>query len=78
MKIKNSPYNLRETFGYFKRNYLGPVFKNKALVEYAPTSFELNSNINPSIRIGFIGDIMDMAGRDLCMGDAVKAFFQGV
>ncbi len=77
MKIKNSPYNLWETFGYFKRNYLGPVSKNRALVEYAPTSFELNPGIKPSVRIGFIGDIMDMAGRDLCMGDAVKAFFRG-
>ncbi|MBU2646692.1 CapA family protein [bacterium] len=76
MKIKNSPYNLRETFGYFKRNYLGPVSKNRGLVSYAPESFALNPGIESVIRIGFIGDIMDMAGRDLCMGEALKSFFE--
>lgn len=76
MRIKNSPYNLRETFGYFKRNFFGPVSKNRDLVSYAPQSLELNPVIEADIRIGFIGDIMDMAGRDLRIGSGVKDFFK--
>jgi poly-gamma-glutamate capsule biosynthesis protein CapA/YwtB (metallophosphatase superfamily) len=76
MKIKNSPYNLRETLGYFKRNTFGPVSKNQGLVTYAPKSFELNPGINAKVKVGFIGDIMDMAGHDLSMGACVKEFFQ--
>ncbi|MBU2515697.1 CapA family protein [bacterium] len=76
MKIKNSPYNLKETFGYFKRNFLGPVTKNRGLVKYCPQFNQLNSGVHPQITIGFIGDIMDMAGRSLRIGDGVRQFVQ--
>ncbi len=75
MKIKNSPYNLRESLGYLKRNTFGPVSKNQGLVRYAPKSFELNPNIDSKVRVGFIGDIMDMAGYDLSLDAGVKEFF---
>lgn len=76
MKIKNSPYNLTETFGYFKRNFFGPVNKNRGLVEYCPQFFRLNEGIQPGIKIAFIGDIMDMAGRSLHIGAEVRQFVE--
>lgn len=74
MRIKNSPYNLRETLGYFKRNYLGPVTKNRGLVSYCPQQLELNRGVQRQLKIAFIGDIMDMAGRHLQMGEGIKHF----
>jgi len=74
MKIKNSPYNLTETFGYFKRNFFGPVTKNRGLVEYCPQFYELNKDVQPRVEVAFIGDVMDMAGRSLHIGDEVKRF----
>ncbi len=74
MKIKNSPYNLRETLGYFKRNFFGPVTKNRGLVDYCPQQCELNTNVQQQYKIAFIGDIMDMADRQLHIGDGVKDF----
>jgi hypothetical protein len=74
MRIKNSPYNLKETLGYFKRNYLGPVARNRGLVEYCPQNLELNPMVQPNCKIAFIGDIMDMWGRHLRIGDRLKRF----
>ncbi len=74
MKIKNSPYNLTETLGYFKRNFFGPVTKNRGLVTYAPQICVLDSEIQPECQTAFIGDIMDMAGRRLHIGNRLKQF----
>jgi Bacterial capsule synthesis protein PGA_cap len=76
MKIRHSPYNLRETLGYFKRNFLGPVTKNHGLVDYCPQQCELNSIAEPKWKIGFIGDIMDMAGHKLRIGDSLKQYLK--
>ncbi len=74
MKIKNSPYNLRETLGYFKRNFLGPVAKNRGLVRYCRQCCQLNPGIQPQYKIAFIGDVMDMKGRRLRTGTRIKQF----
>jgi len=76
MKIPNSPYNLRETLGYFKRNFFGPVSRNRFLTNYAPAQFELNPGVSRKLRIGFIGDIMDMAGRNLRVGKQLTDFLR--
>lgn len=74
MKIKNSPYNLRESLGYLKRNFFGPVSKNRGLVDYCQQKCILDDPVLPQYRIAFVGDIMDMAGRRLQIGEGLKQF----
>jgi len=77
--IKNNPYNLtgiKEILGYFIRNSFGPAYKNKGIVKDSPKSFRLNENITPKYSIAFIGDIMDMAGRNEAVSMNIKQFFQ--
>ncbi len=74
--LKNSPFNLKETLGYFIRNSFGPSYKNKGIVKHNPQSFCLNENTIPKCRIAFIGDIMDMAGKNASVSKNIKQFVQ--
>jgi len=74
--LKNSPFNIKETLGYFIRNSFGPSYKNKGIVKCNPQSFCLNENIVPKYRIAFIGDIMDMAGKNARVSKNFKQFVQ--
>ncbi len=74
LKYIASPYNLKETLGWFKRNYFGVSKKNKNIVKNIPNSHVLNENITPKYKIAFIGDIMDMIGKDLIIGQTLKDF----
>ncbi len=74
--LKNSPFDLKETLGYFIRNSFGPSYKNKDIVKYNPQSFCLNENTTPKFRIAFIGDIMDMAGKNASVSKSIKQFVQ--
>ena len=77
MKIKNSPYNLIESIGYLKRNHFGiNTRKNRGIASYCEKSFTLNPGINPQVRIAFIGDMMDMAGKNISFGKDIKAFIK--
>jgi len=74
--LKNSPFSFKETLGYFIRNSYGPSYKNKDIVKYNPQSFCLNENVVPEYRVAFIGDIMDMAGRNETVSENIKQFVQ--
>ena len=74
--IKNSPYNVWELMGYFKRNSFGPSYKNEGIVKWSPKSFCLNRKIVPKIKIALIGDIMDMDGKNLNISKNIKRFIQ--
>lgn len=74
--LKNSPFNFKETLGYFIRNSFGPSYKNKDIVKYNPQSFCLNKNVVPEYRVAFIGDIMDMAGKNATVSENIKQFVQ--
>ncbi len=71
-----TPYNLKETLGWFKRNYFGVTRKNRGLVKPLPRSFTLNKNVISKYSLAFIGDIMDMNGKNLVIGQALKGFIQ--
>ncbi len=74
--LKNSPFNFKETLGYFIRNSFGPSYRNKGIVETSPQSFFLNENVIPKYRVAFIGDIMDMAGKKARVSENIKEFVQ--
>ncbi|MDM8554686.1 CapA family protein [Desulfococcaceae bacterium HSG7] len=74
--IKYSPYNLKEILGCFIRNSFGLSYKNKGIVKYSPQSFCVNENTIPKFRIAFIGDIMDMAGKNETVSKNIKLFVQ--
>lgn len=69
-----SPYNLKETLGYFIRNFIGPSVKNKGIVEYIPSSYILNEGVIPKYNVAFIGDIMDMRGKSEIISENLKEF----
>ncbi len=69
-----SPYNFKETLGWFRRNFFGVTRKNKDIVTPIPKNFTLNENVTPKYSIAFIGDIMDMNGMNLVIGQALKDF----
>ena len=71
-----SPYNLKETLGWFKRNYLGVSKKNRNIVKSIPNHHILNDKIAPKYSIAFIGDIMDMNKKNLVIGDKLKEFIK--
>jgi hypothetical protein len=70
----NSPYPLRETLGWLWRNAVGPNRKNEGNVEFTPRISILNS-IKKNIRIGIIGDIMDLGGKSFQISEKLKNFF---
>lgn len=74
--LKNSPFSFKETLGYFIRNSYGPSYKNKDIVKYNLQSFCLNENVVPEYRVAFIGDIMDMAGKNETVSENIKQFVQ--
>jgi len=74
--IKYNPYNLKDLLGCFIRNSFGPGYRNKGIVKDSPKSFRVNKNITPKYSIAFIGDIMDMAGRNEAVSMNIKQFFQ--
>ncbi|MHA1673428.1 MAG: CapA family protein [Promethearchaeota archaeon] len=76
LKYIATPYNLKETLGWFRRNFFGVCRKNRDLVKTLPRNFVLNKNVNPKYSLAFIGDIMDMNGKNLFISRALKDFIQ--
>lgn len=74
-KIISTPYNLRETFGWLVRNGFGPSKRNPGQVQFVAHHTEVNL-IEKQFRVGFIGDIMDMHGKELDIAPNLKDFFQ--
>ena len=75
-EIKYFPYSFWEELGYYLRNSFGPSFNNHGICEWSPKTFCLNSRIQPIIKTAFIGDIMDMAGKNLYISHNIKQFIQ--
>ncbi len=68
-----SPYSLREGIGCVWRN-LFPNWSNPRRLEFCPQVMQRHAGTE-LLRIGFIGDIMDIAGHPLQLDDSVPAFF---
>lgn len=78
-KIKRiaTPYDKKETWRIILKNAFGVDTKrNKNIVEYIPKKLKLNDIIKPKLRLGVIGDIMDMNRYIWIPGDDLKAFFK--
>ncbi|MHA1284921.1 MAG: CapA family protein [Promethearchaeota archaeon] len=70
------PYSLKEGIGWLYRYYRGPKIKNEGNIQYIPSDFILNE-IKPLLALTFIGDIMELADRDLIIDESVKDFAKG-
>jgi hypothetical protein len=70
-----TPYNVRETLGWAWRNVWGVRKSNPCEVEPLPHRSVMNP-VQPSMKLCFIGDIMDMRGYQLAIAADVKEFIQ--
>lgn len=78
-KIKKiaTPYDKKETLGILWRNAFGINTKrNRNIVEYVSNKIRLNENLNSKIRIGFVGDIMEMNKNIWVPSSLLKKFFE--
>ncbi|MHA1266019.1 MAG: CapA family protein [Candidatus Helarchaeota archaeon] len=71
------PYNFAETMSWLKNNLFGPSRKFKKLTRFLPQKCVLNP-ITPQLKLGFLGDIMQMKRKKLQIGSSVKDFLRGV
>jgi hypothetical protein len=71
------PYPFKESVGVIWRNLAGPRRSNPCRTEFIPQHWKSSKSfdISNSITIGFIGDIMDMEGRQLTINPDVSTFF---
>ena len=73
--LLGEPYNLRETIGWLWRNVRGVQKSNPCGIRPLPQRSILN-RIHPRIKLGFVGDIMDMRQQSLLISDAVREFLR--
>lgn len=68
-----SPYSHREGFGCVWRNVF-PNWANPQGIQFCAQDLHRHAGIE-LLRVGFLGDIMDIAGHPLQLEDSVPAFF---
>jgi hypothetical protein len=73
--LLGEPYHLRETMGWFWRNIRGVKKSNPCGIQSLPQRSVLNT-IQPRIKLGFVGDIMDMRQNTLFISPDVQGFLQ--
>jgi poly-gamma-glutamate capsule biosynthesis protein CapA/YwtB (metallophosphatase superfamily) len=71
----HSPYNFKETVGVLWRNARGVKSDNPGNISFCKKTEQLNK-ITPKIKIGFIGDIMDMNHKIMVVSDNLKDYFK--
>ncbi len=76
-KVVPRPYAFKDAVIFLKNWVLGPSKKYKGSAEFIPKSSTIN-DITPSMKIGFVGDIMRMAKYKLVIDDSIKEFFKDV
>ena len=76
-KVVPRPYPFKESVIFLINWVFGPSKKYRGTAEYIPKSTLVNEII-PSIKLGFIGDIMKLANRNLIIDDSVKEFFKNI
>lgn len=70
-----TPYSLWETLGVIKRNFTGVnTTRNQANISCAPQSINLHPNLTPHLKIGFIGDIMNLSTKSLSIGKDLRGY----
>ncbi|MHA1125500.1 MAG: CapA family protein [Candidatus Heimdallarchaeota archaeon] len=76
-KIAPRPYPFKEAVIFLKNWVLGPSKKYKGTAEFIQRSSTINV-ISPEMKIGFLGDIMRMADRQLIIDESYKEFFKDI
>ncbi|MHA1278720.1 MAG: CapA family protein [Candidatus Helarchaeota archaeon] len=72
-----TPYSLSEKLIWIKNNLFGPSKKFKKLTQFIPQKITLNT-ISPEIKLGFLGDIMQMREKEIRINPDVTKFFEDV
>lgn len=73
----SQPYSLGEMLSWLKNNIFGPSHKFKNLTQFIP-QYSVQNRIKPTMKLGFLGDIMKMRGKTLQIDPKVQDFFQEV
>jgi hypothetical protein len=70
-----TPYSLRESLGIVRRNITGvDAVRNEAGIECIPQSVSLKKDCSSLLRVGFVGDIMELSTRYLTIGEFLHAY----
>lgn len=69
------PYTFGELMSWLKNNAIGPSKKFKNLTDFIPQKSTQNA-ITPKIKLGFLGDIMQMFKKELSIDPNLKGFFK--
>lgn len=70
-----TPYSLGETLGIVRRNFKGvDRVKNAGLIAPAPRHMEIRQDVTPNLKIGFLGDIMDLSTKALTYGERLRTY----
>ena len=70
-----APYSLGEMVGIIRRNFSGVNRKkNAGIVAPAPRTMPIDETLSPNLKIGFIGDIMDLSSKSLTYGPRLRDF----
>ncbi|NHJ85477.1 MAG: hypothetical protein FK734_08445 [Asgard group archaeon] len=76
-KVVPRPYTFWESVVFLKNWVLGPSKKFKGTAEFIPKTSIINK-ITPKMKIGFIGDVMRMAKRELVIDQTISDFFNDI
>ena len=73
-----TPYSYYETYGIMRRNLKGvDTQRNAGIVQPAPRSVTLHEGDVPVMRVGFLGDIMNIDDKALSFSDALREWASG-
>lgn len=70
-------YKLLEKVEFLTYYFIGPTRKYKGIVDFLPRKTILNE-INPKMKLGFVGDLMKMKNKNLTIGPGVRKFFSDI
>jgi hypothetical protein len=71
------PYTFKERMDYVINNLFGPSKKYSNLTKFIPQTIQLNQ-IEPTIKVGFIGDIMRLGDKYLEFSENLRSFFSDI
>jgi len=73
----STPYNLRESIGWLKRNAAGLSKKNAGIVKCVPNYHIVNPRVKPQYKVAFVGDIAPSARSRITFDRELKQFVSG-
>lgn len=77
IKLWAFPYSFSEFMLVFKNNIFGPSAQHKKAISPVESPITIN-DIDPQLRIGFLGDLMPLHGRQVSLDPQLLKFLDGV